>query len=101
MHPLRSKCGTPQQLIPEKVLQTIVSNLDEIVLVNKEVRAAPPLPRALTRAASPFQLLTALNKRMMPEEWESSSYSIGDIFLKLAPFLKMYSIYVSNCASHA
>lgn len=78
LEPLRALAGTPQQLLSEKALATLFSNLEDLVRLNKE-------------------LLAALTARIETSEWEKRSHSLGDVFLRISPFLKLYSIYVSNC----
>jgi len=40
--------------------------------------------------------LLQLKKRIETDEWEQNGYCLGDIFIKIVPFFKLYSIYVSN-----
>jgi len=47
------------------------------------------------------QLLSQLRERMDSDDWKSGKKEcIGDIFVKISPFFKLYSVYVSNCTCH-
>jgi len=57
----------------------------------------PLLSLSLSLSLSLFlQLLAQLTRRIETSEWEESGYCLGDIFNKIVPFLKLYSIYISN-----
>ncbi|GAM20355.1 hypothetical protein SAMD00019534_035290, partial [Acytostelium subglobosum LB1] len=61
-------------LVPIKVLQQIFGHIEDLLTINRE-------------------LLTSIQDRMTT--W-STNKKMGDIFLKLAPYLKMYTEYCSN-----
>ncbi|KAJ3157753.1 hypothetical protein HDU89_000131 [Geranomyces variabilis] len=75
--PLMAAVGTPSEIIPRKTIQNVFSELPGLINVNTE-------------------LLKQLENRLEAEPWSSSDGFMGDIFLNLAPYLKMYSSYVKN-----
>jgi hypothetical protein len=44
------------------------------------------------------QLLRELTLRLQSPAWETNQRRLGDIFARIAPFFKLYSAYVANCA---
>jgi len=68
MKPLLNLTGTPKQVLEAKDIRMIFSNVEMILGVNK-------------------RLLQTLEERV--SGW-SPAAKLGDIFLKVAPFLKLY-----------
>eukprot|EP00732_Lithocolla_globosa_P007358 Lithocolla_globosa_v1_NODE_9293_length_724_cov_3.796712.p1 type:complete len:137 gc:universal NODE_9293_length_724_cov_3.796712:455-45(-) len=64
-------------LLPSKMIPVVFSNLDDLVGVNTE-------------------LLNQLTQRVGETEWANSRECLGDVLLRLAPFLKLYTTYVKN-----
>ncbi|KAI8914777.1 hypothetical protein DFJ77DRAFT_463294 [Powellomyces hirtus] len=75
--PLMTVVGTASEVIPKKTIQSIFSELRGLINVNTELRKQ-------------------LESRLDEQPWNSTNGCIGDIFLNLAPYLKMYSSYVKN-----
>ncbi|KAJ3162472.1 hypothetical protein HDU86_004954 [Geranomyces michiganensis] len=75
--PLMAVVATPSEIIPKKAIQHIFSELPGLINVNTELRKQ-------------------LENRLEAQPWSSSDGFMGDIFLNLAPYLKMYSSYVKN-----
>jgi len=42
-------------------------------------------------------LLRLLTQRLQSPAWAEHGRRVGDIFLKIAPFFKLYAAYVGNC----
>ncbi|TPX66165.1 hypothetical protein SpCBS45565_g04685 [Spizellomyces sp. 'palustris'] len=77
LKPLMAAIGTTSEIIPKKIVQSIFSELAGIINVNMELRKQ-------------------LEARLEEHPWNPVDGCLGDIFLNLAPFLKMYSSYVKN-----
>ncbi|KNC99883.1 uncharacterized protein SPPG_05256 [Spizellomyces punctatus DAOM BR117] len=77
LNPLMAAVGTTSEVIPKKIVQSIFSELAGIINVNMELRKQ-------------------LEARLEEHPWNPVDGCLGDIFLNLAPFLKMYSSYVKN-----
>ncbi|KAJ3411349.1 hypothetical protein HDV05_002370 [Chytridiales sp. JEL 0842] len=77
-HPLLSKADTTDEIISRRSIQEIFGNIDNIIGVTA-------------------QLLEMLEERMLDDRnWDAGSGCLGDLFIKLTPFLKIYSFYYSN-----
>lgn len=70
--------GNGIEILSRKSITDIFSNLHDILAVNQE------LMRRLT------------NRINGSTSWNPETDKLGDIFLKMAPYFKMYSIYVKN-----
>lgn len=68
--PLKLAIGTPKQLLTRQELNAIFGNIENLLPLNLE-------------------LLSSLRK-------EGPEGDIGGVFLKIAPFLKMYHVYLDN-----
>ncbi|KAI9007250.1 Dbl homology domain-containing protein [Gaertneriomyces semiglobifer] len=77
LDPLMAVVGTDAEILPKRVIQCIFSELAGIVNVNTELKRQ-------------------LEDRIENVSWDPGHGRVGDIFLNMAPFLKMYSSYVKN-----
>jgi hypothetical protein len=68
--PLMSACGTDRQILDRQEIKTIFSNMEQLLLLNVE-------------------LLADLEK-------EGPDGDIGGVFMRIAPFLKMYHVYLDQ-----
>ncbi|KAH6580172.1 hypothetical protein BASA50_006778 [Batrachochytrium salamandrivorans] len=75
--PLLEACGTPHEIISKKNITEIFSNLKDIFGVNTELKKQ-------------------LQDRIEGSPFNPNTTCIGDVFLMLTPYLKMYSLYVKN-----
>ncbi|KAL5037253.1 hypothetical protein BDV3_006777 [Batrachochytrium dendrobatidis] len=75
--PLLEACGTPNEIIAKKFITEVFSNLKDIFGVNCELKKQ-------------------LKERIKSKPFDPDTTCIGDIFLMLTPYLKMYSLYVKN-----
>jgi len=74
VHPLRASAATPDPILSNDEIRTIFSTIEIIVATNLE-------------------LLEDLRKRM--QAWYANQV-IGDVFVKMAAFMKVYTNYVKN-----
>jgi hypothetical protein len=93
---LRESATTLNPLIPPKQISEIFSNLEYISKVNLELLHR--LIHRLDPSASldPSSGAAATTGATTVGAWDPEKDALGDIFLSLAPFLKMYSEYVKN-----
>jgi hypothetical protein len=68
--PLKSACNTPRQILDRSEIKDIFSNIEQLLLLNVE-------------------LLADLEK-------EGPDGDIGGVFMRIAPFLKMYHVYLDQ-----
>ncbi|KAI8853039.1 Dbl homology domain-containing protein [Chytridium lagenaria] len=73
--PLEAASGTPAEILPSSSIQAIFSNFLHILNLNRE-------------------LLRRLSSRL--HDLSASSVCVGDIFIHVGPYLKMYSVYYTN-----
>lgn len=66
---------TKDEIIPKKLIQDIFSNHESILAINQELR-------------------NQLQDRI--RLWDSGYDQVGDIFLSLTPFLRIYSLFLTN-----
>ncbi|KAJ1674572.1 hypothetical protein EV182_003005, partial [Spiromyces aspiralis] len=78
--PLLNALASPNPILSRKEIRRLFANFPDIVNLNKTLLAT--LDERLTSAAG------------LP--WTPESGCIGDIFVNIAPFMKMYSLYVRN-----
>ncbi|KAJ3048910.1 hypothetical protein HK097_010078 [Rhizophlyctis rosea] len=76
LEPLSKAAGTSAEILPRKLVTAMFSELVGIINVNQELRKQ-------------------LASRVGPD-WSPETGQIGDIFLTLTPYLKMYSSYIKN-----
>lgn len=76
LHSLKTQ-PAGQALLSKKSLQDIFANLIDLLNVNRE-------------------LLRQLEGRIVKRTWNPKTDCLGDIFCDMAPFFKMYSLYVKN-----
>ena len=75
-------------------LRTIITDYLSVCQKNNDISAS-----AIRQIFSNVELICNFNQELLKEldvrlkEWDPSSTKIGDIFLKLGPFLKMYTTY--------
>ncbi|KAJ2481893.1 hypothetical protein IWW47_005859, partial [Coemansia sp. RSA 2052] len=83
-----------------RVLAWTAQSLHSPILSRKEVRQLfANFPDIITLSR---ELLAQLEARIGPDatpRWDAATGRIGDIFLRIAPFLKMYSLYLRNFRS--
>ncbi|KAI8816289.1 uncharacterized protein EV422DRAFT_571856 [Fimicolochytrium jonesii] len=77
LQPLMAAVGTSEEMLSKKMILGIFSELPGIINVNSELKKQ-------------------LENRLESSPWDPCNGFIGDIFLNLAPYLKMYSSYVKN-----
>ncbi|KAJ3306219.1 hypothetical protein HDV03_000139 [Kappamyces sp. JEL0829] len=73
--PLLALAGTPQEILPKKTIGEIFAHYESIFTVNQELRSQ-------------------LEARL--QLWDSGLDHVGDIFLSLAPFLRVYTLFLTN-----
>ncbi|KAI9345986.1 hypothetical protein DFJ73DRAFT_761361 [Zopfochytrium polystomum] len=74
---LRSVVGRAGEILDKKAIDEIFSNIEDIMPVNA-------------------MLLELLQDKIESPHWNPATSCLGEIFMKLAPFLKMYSTYYAN-----
>ncbi|KAI9358327.1 Dbl homology domain-containing protein [Zopfochytrium polystomum] len=74
---LRSAVGRTGEILDKKAIDEIFSNIEDIMPVNA-------------------MLLELLRDKIESRHWNPATSCLGEIFMKLAPFLKMYSTYYAN-----
>ncbi|KAI8058079.1 Dbl homology domain-containing protein [Syncephalis plumigaleata] len=79
--PLAAKVGKPGQILTDAAIQEIFKHLEPILHFHRE-------------------LLQRLESRINVPSWNPVQGCLGDIFIRLAPYLKIYTMYLGNC-SHA
>jgi hypothetical protein len=79
--PLVAKVGKPDQILTDAAIQEIFKHLEPILHFHRE-------------------LLQRLESRINVPSWNPVQGCLGDIFIRLAPYLKIYTMYLGNC-SHA
>jgi hypothetical protein len=75
--PLHEASKTSAPILTARQIADVFSNLDDIITVNQEL----------------FEQLSA---RLREPTWTAKNHSVGDIFVRLSPFLKVYAVYVRN-----
>ena len=80
-----------ENLLKDKVLQGMFSNIREIYKFHKE-GLLPDLQDRMTKWKEQKEMYFVCDS--VDNVW--SDQNVGDIFVRLAPFLKMYSIYIEN-----
>lgn len=83
----------PKILKSKAALNAIFSNLQDIRNVNSELLAQ--LEERLFGEVG-YTARNGAGQRVRSAVWDPSTGRLGDIFLLLTPFLRMYSIYVRN-----
>ncbi|GBB97882.1 hypothetical protein RclHR1_00310010 [Rhizophagus clarus] len=89
LNPLTKSLSSANPILSKKAINEIFANLPELINVNTEL-----LRRLDERIA-----ITIDDKPIEDSEdkfWNPEDGCLGDIFLNMAPFFKMYSIYVKN-----
>ncbi|KAJ2661428.1 hypothetical protein IWW48_002411 [Coemansia sp. RSA 1200] len=81
--PLLTSAQQQTPVLSRKEVRQLFANFPDIITLSKELLA---------------QLETRLGACADPP-WDPASGRIGDIFLRIAPFLKMYSLYLRNFRS--
>lgn len=113
--PLLSRCGGPKgspnlsgepPILSRKAIAEIFSNFSDILRLNTEL-----LGRLEERIGGGSEILseagaqaaatsTAFPSTATPRRrWDPETDTVGDILVPIAPFLKMYSLYVKNFSS--
>ncbi|CAG8795684.1 19693_t:CDS:2, partial [Gigaspora rosea] len=85
LNPLLESLSTSNPILTKKLIKDIFANILDLLSVNTEL-----LKRLEERLSGPTDVPADDNF------WNPETDCLGDIFLNLAPFLKMYSIYVKN-----
>ena len=80
-----------ENLFKDKVLQAMFSNIREIYKFHKD-ELLPNLQDRMTKWKEQKEMYFVCDS--VDNEWPDQH--VGDIFVKLAPFLKMYSNYIEN-----
>ncbi|KAJ1981552.1 hypothetical protein H4R34_002021 [Dimargaris verticillata] len=76
--PLRQATIRPTTaILPTRRINDIFANLTDIINVNQE-------------------FLRQLEARLTSEAWSSDTSCVGDIFIEIAPYFKMYAVYMRN-----
>ncbi|KAJ2706918.1 hypothetical protein FB645_001213 [Coemansia sp. IMI 203386] len=81
--PLLLSAQQPAAILSRKEVRQMFANFPDIITLSRE-------------------LLSQLESRLGPDAnptWDAETGRIGDIFLRIAPFLKMYSLYLRNFRS--
>jgi hypothetical protein len=78
-------------LLAKKYLNDIFSNLEDILNVNRELLLQL---RVRLRGAASVEESPLAGKPTL--SWDPMRDKLGDIFMSLTPFLKVYSVYVKN-----
>ncbi|KAJ2825300.1 hypothetical protein IWW50_002916, partial [Coemansia erecta] len=81
--PLLASVQQPSPILSRKEVRQLFANFPDIITLSKE-------------------LLSQLDARLGPNArppWDPASGLVGDIFLRMAPFMKMYSLYLRNFRS--
>ncbi|GAC98618.1 hypothetical protein PHSY_006212 [Pseudozyma hubeiensis SY62] len=85
-------------ILSRKSINDIFSNFYDIMQLSKELLSQ--LEERLQVAVWPVAAHASTMSQIRPEmRWDASVDCIGDILATLAPFLKMYSLYVKNFSS--
>lgn len=88
VNPLQELVFTPQQILSSNEISTIFSNVQLILNVNKQ------LLQVLGTLRHFIALLIKYTEERM-KNWSRTTL-IGDLFLRIAPFFKLYIQYVNN-----
>ncbi|KAJ1899783.1 hypothetical protein LPJ81_004071, partial [Coemansia sp. IMI 209127] len=81
--PLLASAQQQTPVLSRKEVRQLFANFPDIIMLSKELLA---------------QLEARLGKQADPP-WDPATGRVGDIFLRIAPFLKMYSLYLRNFRS--
>ncbi|KAJ2711471.1 hypothetical protein H4S00_006045, partial [Coemansia sp. D1744] len=73
----------PSPILSRKEVRQLFANFPDIIMLSKELLS---------------QLEARLGANAQPP-WDPASGRVGDIFLRMAPFMKMYSLYLRNFRS--
>ncbi|CAG8726080.1 67_t:CDS:10, partial [Acaulospora morrowiae] len=87
--PLVESLSTENPILTKRSINEIFANLPDLINVNTEL-----LRRLEERIAGPINEDEEDDVEF--EFWDPESGKLGDIFLNMAPFFKMYSVYVKN-----
>ncbi|CAG8587090.1 1167_t:CDS:2, partial [Acaulospora colombiana] len=87
--PLTESLSTGNPILSKKSISKIFANMPDLISINTEL-----LRRLEERIAGPIGDDDEDDVEF--DFWDPENGSIGDIFLDMAPFFKMYSIYVKN-----
>lgn len=116
--PLLARCGgrkgspeppSEQPILSRKAIAEIFSNFVDILQLNTELldqleeRMGGSIPKAVPQPLSPSKQ-QGVSSAPFPSSasgatWKPETDTIGDILVPIAPFLKMYSLYVKNFSS--
>ncbi|KAG4305231.1 hypothetical protein PORY_001401 [Pneumocystis oryctolagi] len=86
VNPILDSLSTPTPILSRARISDIFSNFIDILNLNTE------LLRMLEERLDPFNTGTVCH-------WDPENDCLGDIFLQMGPFMKMYSIYCRNFSS--
>ncbi|KAJ1867807.1 hypothetical protein LPJ78_000679 [Coemansia sp. RSA 989] len=81
--PLLASAQQPSPILTRKEVRQLFANFPDIITLSKELLAQ--LDARLGASAEPA--------------WDAATGRVGDIFLRMAPFMKMYSLYLRNFRS--
>ncbi|CAG8446200.1 28263_t:CDS:10 [Dentiscutata erythropus] len=89
LNPLLDSLSTTSPILTKKLIKDIFANILDLLNVNTEL-----LKRLEERLSGPTDIPADENGDS--KFWNPETDCLGDIFLNMAPFLKMYSLYVKN-----
>ncbi|KAI7833327.1 Dbl homology domain-containing protein, partial [Kickxella alabastrina] len=81
--PLLLSAQQPTAILSRKEVRQLFANFPDIIMLSRELL---------------YQLESRLGPNASPP-WDADTGRVGDIFLRIAPFLKMYSLYLRNFRS--
>ncbi|KAJ1947357.1 hypothetical protein EC988_005430, partial [Linderina pennispora] len=80
INPLLASAQTATPILTRKEMRQLFANFADIIALSRE-------------------LLLQLEARLGDGQWDGATGQVGDIFVRMAPFLKMYSLYLRNFRS--